>query len=54
MEKYLQTIDRVMFHMKHKSLIEQEKAVKLALTQEHDAGPEAQYIFKIWKEAKSG
>ena len=54
MEKYLQTIDRVMFHMKHKSLIEQEKAVKLALTQEHDAGPEAKYIFKIWKEAKSG
>jgi hypothetical protein len=50
MEKYFETIDRVMFHVKHKSLNSQKKAIKKAMRREHDAGPEANYIFKLWRE----
>jgi hypothetical protein len=50
MEKYFETIGRTMFHMKHKSLKEKRKAVKKALQREHDAGPEAGYLLKLWIE----
>jgi hypothetical protein len=50
MEKYFETIGRVMFHMKHKSLSQQKKAVKKAMRREHNAGPESNYLFKLWRE----
>jgi hypothetical protein len=49
MEKYFETIGRVMFHMKHKPEAEQRRAVKLALAREHDAGPESAYLLREWR-----
>jgi hypothetical protein len=50
MEKYFETISRAMFHAKHKSLDQKKKAVRKALQREHDAGPEAGYLLKLWME----
>jgi hypothetical protein len=49
MEKYFETISRVMFHVKHKTTAEQGRAVKLALAREHDAGPESAYLLREWR-----
>jgi hypothetical protein len=40
----------VMFHMEHKPLSQQKKAVKQAMRREHNAGPESNYLFKLWRE----
>ena len=49
MEKYFETISRVMFHVEHKPDAEQRRAVKIALAREHDAGPESDYLLREWR-----
>ena len=44
-EKVLETCGQIVV-----LLDSQKKAVKKAMRREHDAGPEANYIFKLWRE----
>ena len=50
MEKYFQTLDMAAFRMQLQS--DSAKAMKLykhVLQSEHDAGPESNYIIRMWK-----
>ena len=50
MEKYFQTLDMAAFRMQLQS--DSAKAMKLykhVLQSEHDAGPESDYIIRMWK-----
>ena len=38
------------FQQEHKPLSQQKKAVKQAMRREHNAGPESNYLFKLWRE----
>ncbi len=50
MDKYLETLDR----MKQSGKISPQllKTMRHALDGEHDAGPEANYIIRVWKEER--
>ena len=50
MEKYFQTLDMASFRMMLEA--DSEKAMTLyrhVLNSQHDAGPEADYIIRMWK-----
>jgi len=50
MEKYFQTLDMASFRMMLEA--DSAKAMKLykhVLQSEHDAGPESDYIIRMWK-----
>jgi len=48
MNKYFDTLDVVHNLVKNRPLSQRLKAYENALRQEHDAGPEANYIIKLW------
>ena len=53
MDKYFETLDAAAFRMMFEP--DNDKAMKLyrqALAREHDAGPEANYIIRVWKEER--
>ena len=53
MDKYFQTLDMAAFRMMLD--VNSDKAMKLyrhALDSQHDAGPEADYIIRLWKKAR--
>ena len=53
MDKYFETLDLAAFRMQH--VMDSAKAKRLfthVLDTEHDAGPEADYIIRMWKEAR--
>ena len=53
MDKYFETLDLAAFRMQH--MMDSPKAKRLfkhVLDTEHDAGPEADYIIRMWKEAR--
>ena len=53
MDKYFETLDATAFRMMFEP--DSDKAMKLyrqALAREHDAGPEANYIIRVWKEER--
>ena len=53
MDKYFETLDLAAFRMQH--MIDSPKAKRLfkhVLDTEHDAGPEADYIIRMWREAR--
>tara|TARA_R100001129_G_C5254811_1_gene229390 strand:- start:617 stop:799 length:183 start_codon:yes stop_codon:yes gene_type:complete len=53
MDKYFETLDMAAFRMMHD--VDSPKATKLfrhVLDTEHDAGPEADYIIRVWKKAR--
>ena len=53
MDKYFETLDVAAFRMQH--MVDSPKAKRLfkhVLDTEHDAGPEADYIIRMWKEAR--
>ena len=53
MDKYFETLDMAAFRMQH--AIDSPKATKLfrlMLAIEHDAGPEADYIIRTWKQQR--
>ena len=53
MDKYFETLDVAAFRMQH--MMDSPKAKRLfkhVLDTEHDAGPEADYIIRMWKEAR--
>ena len=53
MDKYFQTLDVAAFRMQH--MMDSPKAKRLfkhVLDTEHDAGPEADYIIRMWKAAR--
>lgn len=53
MDKYFETLDIAAFRMMH--TIDSPKATKLfrhVLDVEHDAGPEADYIIRLWKKER--
>ena len=50
MDKYFETLDMAAFRMMHD--VDSPKATKLfrhVLDSQHDAGPEADYIIRMWK-----
>tara|TARA_R100001086_G_C11732257_1_gene230044 strand:- start:28 stop:231 length:204 start_codon:yes stop_codon:yes gene_type:complete len=54
MEKYFKTLDETVLLMTHD--ITSEKAQRLfehVLNKQHDAGPEAKYIIKQWREDRN-
>ena len=53
MDKYFQTLDMAAFRMMLD--VNSDKAMKLyrhALDSQHDAGPEADYIIRLWKKER--
>tara|TARA_R100000315_G_C5194564_1_gene113773 strand:+ start:381 stop:563 length:183 start_codon:yes stop_codon:yes gene_type:complete len=52
MNKYFDTLDIVYNLVKHRPLSQRIKAYENALRQEHDVGPESNYIIKLWEEAE--
>ena len=53
MDKYFETLDMAAFRMMHQ--IDSPKAMRLfrhVLDHQHEAGPEADYIIRMWKEAR--
>ena len=53
MDKYFETLDLAAFRMQH--MMDSPKAKRLfkhVLDTEHDAGPEADYIIRMWREAR--
>ena len=53
MDKYFQTLDMAAFRMMLEA--DSDKAMKLyrhALNSQHDAGPEADYIIRLWKQER--
>ena len=53
MDKYFQTLDMAAFRMMLEP--DSDKAMKLyrhVLDSQHDAGPEANYIIRVWKEER--
>ena len=53
MDKYFQTLDMAAFRMMLD--VNSDKAMKLyrhALDSQHDAGPEADYIIRLWKQER--
>jgi hypothetical protein len=53
MDKYFQTLDMAAFRMQH--MMDSPKAKRLfkhVLDTEHDAGPEADYIIRMWKKER--
>ena len=53
MDKYFASLDMAAFRMQH--TIDSPKATKLfrhVLDVEHDAGPEADYIIRMWKKER--
>tara|TARA_R100000482_G_C5006731_1_gene93908 strand:+ start:106 stop:285 length:180 start_codon:yes stop_codon:yes gene_type:complete len=56
MDKYLETLDRIyqLFHVKQSGKISPQllKTMRHALDGEHDAGPEANYIIRVWKQER--
>ena len=53
MNKYFDTLDIVYNLVKHRPLSQRIKAYENALRQEHDVGPESNYIINLWTEAVS-
>ena len=53
MNRYFDTLDFVAGRMPHDpSSTRGKKILRQALTREHDAGPEANYIIRVWKEER--
>jgi|TARA_A100001515_G_scaffold449_1_gene454 hypothetical protein len=53
MNRYFDTLDFVAGRMPHDpSSTRGKKVLRKALTREHDAGPEANYIIRVWKEER--
>jgi len=53
MDKYFQTLDMAAFRMMLD--VNSDKAMKLyrhVLNSQHDAGPEADYIIRLWKKER--
>jgi len=53
MDKYFQTLDMAAFRMMLEA--DSDKAMKLyrhVLNSQHDAGPEADYIIRLWKQER--
>ena len=53
MDKYFETLDVAAFRMQQ--MMDSPNAKRLfkhVLDTEHDAGPEADYIIRMWKEAR--
>ena len=53
MDKYFQTLDMAAFRMMLEP--DSDKAMKLyrhVLNSQHDAGPEADYIIRLWKKER--
>jgi hypothetical protein len=53
MDKYFETLDMAAFRMMHD--VDSPKATKLfrhVLDSQHDAGPEADYIIRTWKQQR--
>jgi hypothetical protein len=49
MDKYFETLNATMFHVKHWPPNARDKALRKALTLNHGAKSEAKYIIRIWK-----
>ena len=56
MEKYFDTLDQIyrLFHVKQNQKISNQllRAMRNALDGQHDAGPEANYIIRTWKQER--
>ena len=56
MDKYFLTLDRLyaMSHVEQSGRISNQlmKTMRHALDGEHDAGPEANYIIRLWKQER--
>lgn len=53
MEKYFATLDTVYRLFRHKTTSEELKALmREDLDAQHDAGPEANYIIRVWAEER--
>tara|TARA_Y100000361_G_C10902382_1_gene209741 strand:+ start:172 stop:402 length:231 start_codon:yes stop_codon:yes gene_type:complete len=56
MDKYFATLDMALLKIKSLDEIDSPKATKLfrhLLDIEHDAGPEAEYIIRLWKKERN-